>query len=149
MCIIHIFITESPPPEGGGLTKAQSIITIPQIKNRRASSPAAITHTGSWVYSLKTTLKEKIADCKIEGGEAPEFLTKYEQEFSDALADDLNTADALGILFSLVKEINILITNEQGIDTLKACEETFLRLADVLGFLYVEKEESVDEEIEA
>ncbi len=100
------------------------------------------------LYSLKTTLKEKIADCKIEGGEVPEFLAKYEEEFASALADDLNTADALGTLFSLVKEINILITEDRGINTLNACNDTFLRLADVLGFLYVEKEESVDEEIE-
>ena len=100
------------------------------------------------LYSLKTTLKEKISDCKIDGGEVPSFLAKYEEDFSNALADDLNTADALGTLFSLVKEINILITTEQGINTLKACEETFLRLADVLGFLYVKQEESVDEEIE-
>ncbi len=102
----------------------------------------------SRLYSLKTTLKEKISDCKIAGGETPAFLAKYEEEFSAALADDLNTADALGTLFSLVKEINILITEDQGIDTLRKCEETFLRLADVLGFLYVEKEESVDKEIE-
>jgi len=100
------------------------------------------------LYSLKTTLKEKIADCKIDGGEVPAFLAKYEEDFSNALADDLNTADALGTLFSLVKEINILITTDQGINTLKACEETFLRLASVLGFLYLEQEDSVDEEIE-
>ena len=101
------------------------------------------------LYSLKTTLKEKIADCKIQGGEIPAFLAESEKEFADALADDLNTADALGTLFTLVKKINILITEDQGIDTLTACNETFLRLADVLGFLYVEKEEKADEEIEA
>ena len=100
------------------------------------------------LYSLKTTLKEKQADCKTPGGEIPAFLEEAKRDFCAAMDDDLNTADALGVLFTLVKKINILISGEVGTNTLKACEETFLSLAEVLGFLYVEQEDTVDSEIE-
>ena len=63
--------------------------------------------------------------------------------------DDLNTADAIGVLFTLAKEINILSNDPStGKATLSACLDLFNELCDVLGILYV-GEEDIDSEIEA
>ncbi|MEE0928712.1 MAG: cysteine--tRNA ligase, partial [Acutalibacteraceae bacterium] len=55
-----------------------------------------------------------------EGGEVPEFLAKYRQEFIDAMDDDFNTADAIGVLFSSVREINTLIAEGAGKTAIEA-----------------------------
>ena len=83
-----------------------------------------------------------------EGGENPPFTTSRRDEFAAALADDLNTADALAALFGLVKDINLLIAQGTGKATLQSCATAFDELADVLGLVYNRKAETLDSEVE-
>ena len=83
-----------------------------------------------------------------EGGEAPEFLAKHKAEFIEAMDDDLNTADALAAIFTLAKDINIMVAAEP---TKVACEEAlklFDELCDVLGILYNKSDNDLDAEVE-
>ena len=84
-----------------------------------------------------------------EGGEAPAFLEKYRTQFIEAMDDDFNTADALGALFMMVRDINIAVSEGQGKAALEACLATFDELCFVLGLLYNKKDDSLDAEIEA
>ena len=83
-----------------------------------------------------------------EGGEAPEFLEKYKAQFIEAMDDDLNTADALGALFMMVRDINIAVSENKGKAALEACLSVYDELCGVLGLLYNRKEESLDSEVE-
>ncbi|MBR4072689.1 MAG: cysteine--tRNA ligase, partial [Clostridia bacterium] len=83
-----------------------------------------------------------------EGGEKPEFIEKRRAEFIEAMEDDLNTADAIGTLFNLVRDINTVIAAGAGKNTLTACAEIFDELTYVLGLVYNRKTESLDSEIE-
>ena len=83
-----------------------------------------------------------------EGGEIPEFLEKRKNEFIEAMEDDLNTADALAAIFSLVREINTAIAENAGKATLTACAQMFDELTGVLGLVYNRKTEALDSEIE-
>lgn len=83
-----------------------------------------------------------------EGGEAPEFLEKYKAQFIEAMDDDLNTADALGALFMMVRDINIAVSENKGKAALEACLATYDELCGVLGLLYNRKDESLDSEVE-
>ena len=83
-----------------------------------------------------------------EGGDIPEFIEKRKQEFIDAMEDDLNTADALAAVFSLVREINTVISEGAKKDTVKACADIFDELTGVLGLVYNRKTDSLEEEIE-
>ncbi len=83
-----------------------------------------------------------------DGGEIPEFIEKRKQEFISAMEDDLNTADALAAIFSLVREINTAIAENAGKATLTACAEIFDELTGVLGLVYNRKTEALDSEIE-
>ncbi len=83
-----------------------------------------------------------------DGGEIPEFIKKRKQEFINAMEDDLNTADALAAIFSLVREINTVISEGAGKDTLNACAEIFDELTGVLGLVYNRKSDNLEAEIE-
>ena len=83
-----------------------------------------------------------------DGGEKPEFLEKHRTDFINALNDDLNTADGMAAVFSLVKDINILVNSGAGKQTLKYCLDTFNELCSVLGICYNRKTEDLDAEVE-
>ncbi len=83
-----------------------------------------------------------------DGGEIPAFIEERKQEFITAMDDDLNTADALAAVFTLVRDINTAIANGAGKDTLNACAEIFDELTGVLGLVYNRKTETLDSEIE-
>ena len=84
-----------------------------------------------------------------DGGEIPTFIEERKQEFITAMEDDLNTADALAAIFTLVRDINTAIANNAGKTTLEACADIFDQLTGVLGLVYNRKTENLDSEIEA
>lgn len=83
-----------------------------------------------------------------DGGEIPAFIEERKQEFITAMDDDLNTADALAALFNLVRDINTVIGEGAGKETLNACADIFDQLTNVLGLVYNRKTEALDSEIE-
>lgn len=83
-----------------------------------------------------------------DGGEVPAFIETAKNDFITAMEDDLNTADALASIFTLVREINTAIANGAGKVTLQACADMFDQLTGVLGLVYNRKQEVLDSEIE-
>lgn len=83
-----------------------------------------------------------------DGGEIPAFIEERKQEFITAMDDDLNTADALAAVFTLVRDINTVIATGAGKETLNACADIFDELTGVLGLVYNRKTEALDSEIE-
>lgn len=83
-----------------------------------------------------------------DGGEIPAFTEQRKQEFTDAMEDDLNTADALAAVFMLVRDINTAIAAGAGKKALEAFAEVFDELTGVLGLVYNRKTETLDSEIE-
>ena len=84
-----------------------------------------------------------------EGGEIPAFIEQRKAEFIAAMEDDLNTADAIAAVFSLVREINTEVQKGAGKETLNAFAQIFDELTEVLGLVYNRKTEVLDSEIEA
>ena len=84
-----------------------------------------------------------------DGGEIPAFIEQRKQEFTDAMEDDLNTADALAAVFMLVRDINTAISAGAGKKALEAFAEVFDELTGVLGLVYNRRTETLDSEIEA
>lgn len=86
-----------------------------------------------------------------EGEEAVKAkLLTHKDDFIRVMEDDLNTADAITALFELARDINTNL-NPQTKPSRELCEfalSLYQELADVLGLLYVEKQESVDDEIQ-
>ena len=100
------------------------------------------------LYKCREALTFAISHAE-EGGEKPDFLEKRRNEFIEAMEDDLNTADALGTVFNLVKDINLLVASGAGKATLTAALEGYDELCSVLGLVYNVADDSLDSEVEA
>ena len=70
------------------------------------------------------------------------------ERFIAAMDDDLNTAGALGALFDLVKEGNIVAVTGASTKAVQAALDALNELTGVLGLLY-RKEETAQDDVEA
>ena len=80
-----------------------------------------------------------------------EKLDQFKQRFIDAMDDDLNTADAISVIFDITYCANTSLSNEGDNATL-AIEKTLgliRELGSVLGIFTKESSNSLDSEIEA
>lgn len=82
---------------------------------------------------------------KSVADEMDAFVKKYE----DAMDDDLNTADAISVIFELVKYANVNVTEESSKVTVELVLNTIEKLCDILGIITEKKEEILDSDIEA
>ena len=82
---------------------------------------------------------------KAVAEEMDAFVKKYEA----AMDDDLNTADAISVIFELVKYANVNVTEESTKATVELVLNTVTKLCDILGIITEKNEEILDSDIEA
>lgn len=82
---------------------------------------------------------------KAVADEMDAFVKKYEA----AMDDDLNTADAISVIFELVKYANVNATEESTKATVELVLNTVTKLCDILGIITEKKKEILDSDIEA
>ncbi len=75
-------------------------------------------------------------------------MEEYVKRFEAAMEDDLNTADAISIIFELVKLINTSVTGEATKEYATKAYSTLELLSDILGIIIKEEKGLLDEEIE-
>ena len=106
------------------------------------------------MYTCRNNLDFALKNAKDEAGdkdaEIIALIDKRKADFIDAMEDDLNTADAIGSVFELVRDINTNVND--GVQS-KALVEYAIKIFDeltgVLGLLYNrETATSLDDEIE-
>lgn len=73
---------------------------------------------------------------------------EYEERFDAAMEDDFNTADALSVIFELVKFINSNVTGNSSKAFLEELKKLVVMLSDICGLVVEHTEEILDEEIE-
>lgn len=73
-------------------------------------------------------------------------LDGFRARFEAAMDDDLNTADAIGALFDLVRACNTFVTEPRGGAAIDAAKALFDQLTGVLGLLQRKQEEAMPEE---
>lgn len=66
---------------------------------------------------------------------AYEELLKYEAKFDAAMDDDLNTADAISVIFEIIRDVNTYVKDGCSKEFAAECLELIKSLADVLGLL--------------
>ncbi len=101
--------------------------------------------------NLDFALKNAVADEGDKDAETIAVIDSKKEKFIDAMEDDLNTGEALGAVFELVREINTRVND--GVKSEKVVKHAitvFDELMNVLGLLYNRKTaNSLDDEIEA
>lgn len=102
------------------------------------------------LYTCRRNLTFAISsapDQKIENErEILDSLNAYREKFIEKMNDDLNTADAIGVLFDLVRDINSKVVSEQQLSKF-ACEQClklFDELTDILGIIKKDDSEDLD-----
>lgn len=99
------------------------------------------------------TAVEKIKELKpANEGNDPAIeaeLENFVKRYEAAMDDDLNTADAISVIFELIKYTNINVTNDTPKATVDKALSTVEKLCDVLGIITEKEEELLDSDIEA
>ncbi len=99
------------------------------------------------MYTCRDNLDFAIQNAKDEGDALLlERANEAEAKFKERMDDDLNTADALAVLFDLVRDINTLAQTSSK-QTLLKTAEIFDALCDVLGILYNRKNDDVPQNV--
>ncbi|MDD4715280.1 MAG: cysteine--tRNA ligase [Oscillospiraceae bacterium] len=73
----------------------------------------------------------------------------YRERFIQAMDDDLNTADAIGVLFELVRAVNTGMSEHKPSRlAAKLSLNMIFEFANILGLLFRKKEKNIDQKIE-
>jgi cysteinyl-tRNA synthetase len=115
------------------MEQAKSGLT--RIRNAKRTLRRLIEHGGEG--ALGEAEKTVLADMAV-----------FRARFIEAMEDDLNTADAISVLFELISAVNLTIKEGASRDFAARCVELLDELAGVLGLLQApDAEETPDAEI--
>ncbi len=101
------------------------------------------------LHTCRDSLDFALSNTKEEGTlreEHSKEFTAFTEKFCEAMEDDLNTADAIGTLFDLVRYINkTVLGTESSAADIKAAMEIFDTLTGILGIVYNENSGEADD----
>ena len=104
-------------------------------------------------YERLCTARERLREAQTannpnaeEEGAFAAALEGYKQSFIEAMDDDLNTADAIGVLFELVRAVNTFVTEKRSKTAIDNAARAFDELTGVLGISTDAKSEEFPEE---
>ena len=105
------------------------------------------------MYSAKERilfLRDNGADGALSESETATLaaLDALEEKFRAAMDDDLNTADAIAVLFEMIRAINRELDGTPTRAFAAAAAEKFFALCDVLGLIQSEQEDDLSKEVE-
>ena len=118
-----------------------------QYRNPVNFSRELIQQAESGLERLRTA-RGRIKDAPIARGDSDEdeaflaSLNDFKTRFCNTMDDDLNTADALGVLFELARAANTFVSQPRGQAAVDATRALFDELTGVLGLLCHKKEEA-------
>lgn len=98
---------------------------------------------------LEKLLKTAKGEITEEEKEKKNKIDEIVKDFETAMDDDLNTADGISAIYELVKFANSSLNENSSKEILEYNYKKLMELADVIGILYREDEESsLDEKVE-
>lgn len=113
------------------------------------SAKASMERLYNAVSNLESLVDEvKRIDLNEEDKNFINKLEEYKVKFIEKMDDDFNTADAISIIFDMVRDINSNVTNESSKELVNKCLEIIRELGSVLGILQKSTKGSLEEEIE-
>lgn len=101
------------------------------------------------LYTFRKNLQNALKNCsdkEYKSGKNSVNFKLYRKKFKDSMDDDLNTAEALGVIFEMIKEVNTKVLSNDEYDrgtiseALKFLDET----TEVLGIMYENKAKNVE-----
>lgn len=99
-------------------------------------------------YDNLMYLYENASTDEADESEYKEAVDKYIKKFEEAMEDDFNTADAISVVFELVKYINQNVGDNTAKNVLKLFIDNLTLLCDILGIILKKEEKLLDADIE-
>lgn len=99
-----------------------------------SQATAAVERINNCLVNVDFAVKNALGDISDREKQSIEFLNTKKQSFIEAMDDDLNTADAIGFLFEMTRDINTVISSGASSEYLSAVNEIYVPLCELLGF---------------
>lgn len=100
------------------------------------------------LYTAKNRLQRLLGQAEHKGEQSVE-TDRFLQDFDQAMDDDLNTADAISVIFNFVKYANQQLDEQSSWEEVQHALDTLQKMTGVLGILYKEADTDLDAEIQA
>jgi cysteinyl-tRNA synthetase len=113
------------------------------------STKSAYERIKNTISNLQNMLNEVKSDKLMEGEiEYIKNIDSYRDKYIEKMDDDFNTADAISVIFDLIRDINTNVQNTSSKALIKHCLDMIKELGAPLGILQHTSKGSIDEEIE-
>jgi cysteinyl-tRNA synthetase len=137
-----------------GLTLRYALLSVPhrtKLNFSRQSledAKSALERIQSFLLRVEEISRSAPHDAKKSDGHADQLIGKFLTDFEAAMDDDLNTAAALGALFTLIRDANVAI--DAGRITPNDAEgiRTALMRVDPVLDLYPRRDDPLDQSVE-
>jgi cysteinyl-tRNA synthetase len=112
-----------------------------QIDQAAASLTRIYTARDNALFRLRSAPEHKMNEAEVAFAERAAAAVR---KFDDAMDDDLNTADALGVLFEHVRDMNLSLSDQAApsAEALRVGLDALIDMAGVLGLLMREADEA-------
>lgn len=113
------------------------------------STKAALDRIYNSIANLENLLDEvKVENITESEKEYTKTLNSYRQKYIEKMDDDFNTADAISVIFDLVRDVNTNVGSNSSKEIVKHSLDLIRELGNPLGILQNSKKGSIEEEIE-
>lgn len=113
------------------------------------STKSAIDRLYNSINNLENLLEEVSLDSiKEEEKEYKKQLDAYKEKYIEKMDDDFNTADAISVIFDLIRDVNTNVTVDSSKEIVKYALGLIRELGYPLGILQRSTKSSLEEEVE-
>ena len=108
-----------------------------------SQASAAVERLQNCLGNIEFAAKNACGEISEAEKESIKFLESKKISFIEAMDDDLNTADAIGYLFEMTRDINTVISNVVSKEYIDSVCSIYVTLCELLGFTKDEQNEDV------
>ncbi|MCH3965652.1 MAG: cysteine--tRNA ligase [Clostridium sp.] len=113
------------------------------------STKSALDRVYNSIANLENLLEETSVENLIETEKNyKNKLNEYRSKYIEKMDDDFNTADAISVIFDLIKDININVNNKSSKQLINYCLDIIKELGAPLGILQKSKKGNIEDYIQ-
>lgn len=113
------------------------------------SASASLDRIKTAVFNLSHLAKSaEEKEYAKQDNEFKETLCELKKDFETAMDDDFNTADAISVIFEIVRHSNSYLNADKPLSLINEAKDTITLLCGVLGIICEDEEELPSEDIE-
>ncbi|MBO5870485.1 MAG: cysteine--tRNA ligase [Clostridia bacterium] len=99
-----------------------------------SQASAAVERLDNCLGNIEFAAKNALGEITEREKGSIALLEAKKLSFVEAMEDDLNTADAIGYLFEMTRDINSVISSGASVEYIEAVKNIYIPLCELLGF---------------